>query len=86
MLLVRDRMRWLVHAMTISPVAILIAVNLIGAQRHVADANVARDQGWVMTDLEHRWRELNRPEATTWPSWNLARERARAALATLFGS
>ena len=126
-LLVRDRMRWLVHAMTISAVAILVGVNLIGAQRHVADANVARlldpalvppdgrhgldvwyaltlgddavpalvaalpalsaeERGWVITDLEDRWRELNRPEATAVASWNLARERARAALATLFGS
>jgi hypothetical protein len=126
-LLVRDRMRWLVHAMTVSAVAILLVVNLVGAQRHVADANVARlldpslvppdgrqgldvwyaltlgdeavpalvaalpalsteDRAWVMTDLEDRWHELNRPQATAWPSWNLARERARAALATLFGS
>lgn len=41
-LLVRDRMRWLVHAMTISAVVILVLANAIGAQRHVADANVAR--------------------------------------------
>jgi hypothetical protein len=41
-LLLRDRMRWLVHAMTVSAVVILVLVNVIGAQRHVADANVAR--------------------------------------------
>ena len=41
-LLVRDRMRWLVHAMTVSAVAILLVVNVVGAQRHVAEANVAR--------------------------------------------
>jgi two-component system, OmpR family, sensor histidine kinase BaeS len=126
-LLVRDRMRWLVHAMTVSAVVILVAVNLVGAQRHVADANVARlldpslvppdgrhgldldyaltlgddavpalvaalpalsdgDRALAMSDLEDRWRELQRPTATNWPAWNLARERARAALATLFGS
>jgi Domain of unknown function (DUF4173) len=120
-------MRWLVHSMTVSAVAILIVVNVVGAQRHVADANVARlldpslvppdgrqgldmwyaltlgddavpalvmalpalsaeDRTWVMADLEDRWEELNRPPSTAWPSWNLARERARAALATLFGS
>jgi hypothetical protein len=125
-LLVRDRMRWLVHAMTVSAVAILIVANLVGGQRHVADANVARlldpslvppdgrqgldlyyavtlgddavpaliaalpalsaeDRAWLMLDLEARWRDLNRPEATAWPAWNLAREQARAALGALFG-
>ena len=100
---------------------------MIGAQRHVAEANVARllnpslvpsdgrqgldvwyaltlgddavpalvaalpalsaeDHAWVMSDLEDRWTELRRPDATAWQGWNLARERARAALATLFGS
>jgi hypothetical protein len=126
-LLVRDRMRWLVHAMTVAAVVILVAVNLVGAQRHVADANVARllnpslvppdgrrgldlyyvltlgddavpaivaalpalsdeDRAWAMSDLEDRWRDLQRPAAASWPAWNMARERARAALATLFGS
>ncbi len=126
-LLVRDRMRWLVHAMTVSAVAILLVVNVVGAQRHVAEANVARlldpslvpvdgrrgldldyattlgddavpaliaalptlpeaDRAWLTIHLEYRWQELNRPPATAWPAWNLARERARAALATLFGS
>lgn len=124
-LLFRDRMRWLVHAMTISAVIVLVGVNIIGAQRHVADANVARlldpalvppdgrkgldvsyavtlgddavpalvaalpalspgDRAWLMLDLEARWRDLNRPEVTAWPAWNLASERARAALAPLF--
>ncbi len=126
-LLVRDRMRWLVHAMTVSAVAILLAVNVVGAQRHVAEANVARlldpslvppdgrrgldldyattlgddavpaliaalpalpeaNRSWLMLHLEYRWQELNWSEATAWSAWNLARERARAALATLFGS
>jgi two-component system sensor histidine kinase BaeS len=98
-LLLRDRMRWLVHAMTIAAVVILVGVNVIGAQRHVAEANVARlldpalvppdgrkglDVSYLMLDLEARWRDLNRPEATAWPAWNLAHERARAALAPLF--
>jgi hypothetical protein len=126
-LLIRDRMRWLVHAMTVSAVAILLVANVVGAQRHVAEANVARllnpslvppdgrqgldvwyaltlgddavpalvaalpalsaeDRAWVMSDLEDRWQELRRPDATAWQGWNLARERARAALTTLFGS
>ena len=41
-LLVRDRMRWLPHAMTIAAVAVLVGVNVIGPQRLVADENVAR--------------------------------------------
>jgi hypothetical protein len=126
-LLVRDRMRWLVHSMTVAAVAVLVVVNVVGAQRHVADANVARlldpslvppdgrhgldlfyaitlgddavpaliaalpalpaeDRAWLMLHLEARWQELNRPEATALAAWNLARERARAGLATLFGS
>ena len=126
-LLVRDRMRWLVHSMTVAAVAVLVLVNVVGAQRHVADANVARlldpslvppdgrhgldlfyaitlgddavpaliaalpalpaeDRAWLMLHLEARWQELNRPEATALAAWNLARERARAGLATLFGS
>jgi hypothetical protein len=41
-LLARDRLRWLLHAMTIAAVVVLAGVNLVGAQRHVADENVAR--------------------------------------------
>jgi len=41
-LLVRDRMRWLPHAMTIAAVGVLVAVNVIGPLRLVADQNVAR--------------------------------------------
>lgn len=126
-LLARDRMRWLVHAMTISAVGVLVVVNLIGPQRHVAEQNVARllnpslvpadgrtgldldyaaslggvdavpalvaalpalgtdDQAMLLTELDHRWRELRRPEVTAWPAWNVARERAREALEPLFG-
>ena len=125
-LLARDRMRWLVHAMTLSAVGVLIAVNVIGSQRFVAESNVARlldpslvpadgqpgldlwyvlglgddavpalvtalpampeGDGTILTEaLEARWLELNRPEAMSWAGWNLARERAREALATVFG-
>jgi Domain of unknown function (DUF4173) len=41
-LLVRNRMCWLPHAMTIAAVVVLIAVNVIGPLRLVADENVAR--------------------------------------------
>jgi hypothetical protein len=41
-LLIRDRMRWLAHAMTFAALAVLIAITVIGPQRVVADANVAR--------------------------------------------
>jgi hypothetical protein len=41
-LLVRDRMRWLAHAMTFGALLVLIAITAIGPQRYVADANVAR--------------------------------------------
>lgn len=126
-LLVRDRMRWLPHAMTIAAVAVLVGVNVIGPQRLVADENVARllnptlvppdgrsgldvyyaqmlegddavpalvaalpalgpaDQASLKIDLEYRWQELQRPEATAWPAWNLARQRARESLEPLFG-
>lgn len=125
-LLPRDRLRWLGHLVAIAAVAVLVAVNVVGAQRHVADENVARlldparvpadgrtgldvwyaislgddavpalvaalpalsvaDRELVMADLADRWAELNRPEATGWPGWNLARERARDALRPLFG-
>ena len=41
-LLLRDRMRWLVHAMTAAAVVILVVVGVVGPQRHVAAENVAR--------------------------------------------
>ena len=41
-LLVRDRMRWLGHAMAIGALTVLVAMNAIGPQRVVAEANVAR--------------------------------------------
>jgi uncharacterized protein DUF4153 len=126
-LLARNRMRWLVHAMTIAAVGVLIGVNVIGPQRHVAEQNVARlldpslvpadgrtgldiyyartlegvdavpalvvalpalgaaDRASLMIDLEYRWQQLQQPEATAWPAWNLARQRAREALQPLFG-
>ncbi|HET9522270.1 MAG TPA: DUF4173 domain-containing protein [Candidatus Limnocylindrales bacterium] len=125
-LLVRDRLRWIAHLMAMSAVVVLVVVNVVGAQRHVAEQNVARllnpglvpedgragidleylrylgddaipafvealpaldpyDQGLVTDELRDRWRELNELEATAWPAWNLARERARDALRPLFG-
>ena len=126
-LLARNRMRWLVHAMTIAAIGVLFAVNVIGPQRHVADQNVARlldptlvppdgrtgldiyyaqmlegfdavpslvsalpalnpsDRASLMTDLEYRWEQLQRPELAAWPAWNLARQEAREALEPLFG-
>lgn len=54
-LLVRDRMRWLPHAMAVSAVAILVALNVVGPQRHVAEQNVARllDPSLVPADGRH---------------------------------
>jgi hypothetical protein len=51
-LLIRDRMRWLPHAMTIAAVVVLVIVNVIGPVRLVADENVARllDPGRVPPD------------------------------------
>ena len=51
-LLIRDRMRWLPHAMTIAAVVVLLVVNVIGPVRLVADENVARllDPGRVPPD------------------------------------
>jgi hypothetical protein len=124
-LLVRDRMRWLPHAMTIAAVVVLAAANVVGPQRLVADENVARllnpalvpvdgragldleyamslgddavpalvaalpaltrtERGGLLEELRSRWDDLREGDATAWPGWNLARERARAALATVF--
>ncbi len=44
------------------------------------------DRASLMLDLEYRWKRLKDPEVAPWPAWNLARERARAALEPLFGS
>jgi hypothetical protein len=41
-LLVRDRLRWIAHLMAMSAVVVLVVVNGVGAQRHVAEENVAR--------------------------------------------
>jgi hypothetical protein len=41
-LLARERLHWLLHVMTIAALVVLVGVNAIGAQRHVADENVAR--------------------------------------------
>jgi hypothetical protein len=125
-LLARDRMRWLPHAMAMTAVGVLLAANVIGPLRFVAEQNVARlldpslvpadgrigldvdyalglngddavpafvaalpalsdvDRAFVLKDLEYRWEQLQQPELTGWPAWNLAREQARAALEPLF--
>ena len=41
-LLARDRMRWLLHGLAISAVAVLVAINLVGPSRLIAEQNVAR--------------------------------------------
>lgn len=41
-LLSRDRMGWLFHALAMSAIAVLIAVNAVGPTRFVAEQNVAR--------------------------------------------
>ncbi|HZC32056.1 MAG TPA: DUF4173 domain-containing protein [Candidatus Bathyarchaeia archaeon] len=41
-LLARNRMRWLLHGLAISAVAILVAVNVVGPARLIAEQNVAR--------------------------------------------
>ena len=41
-LLVRDRMRWLLHGLAIAAVAVLLGINVVGPSRLIADQNVAR--------------------------------------------
>jgi len=41
-LLARDRMRWLLHGLAMSAVAVLIAVNAVGPARLIGEQNVAR--------------------------------------------
>jgi hypothetical protein len=41
-LLLRDRMRWLIHGLTMAAVVVLVAVNLVGPSRLIADQNVDR--------------------------------------------
>jgi hypothetical protein len=41
-LLVRDRLRWISHLMAMSAIVVLVVVNVVGPQRHVAEQNVAR--------------------------------------------
>ena len=125
LLLVRNRMRWLAHAMTVAAVAVLVGINAIGPQRLVAEANVARllnpalvppdgkagidlyyamslgadaipalvlalpalepaDRATLTIWLEGWSHDLDRPEFTGWPAWNLARQRAGDALGPVF--
>ena len=41
-LLARDRMRWLLHGLAISAVAVLVTINMVGPARLIAEQNVAR--------------------------------------------
>jgi hypothetical protein len=41
-LLARDRMGWLLHGLAISAVAVLVAINVVGPARLIAEQNVAR--------------------------------------------
>jgi hypothetical protein len=41
-LLVRDRMRWLLHGLAIAAVVVLVGMNVVGPSRLIADQNVAR--------------------------------------------
>lgn len=62
-LLATNRMRWLTHALTMSAVAILVVVNLVGPGRFSADQNVARlldpslvpADGQTGLDLDYAW-------------------------------
>ena len=124
-LLLRDRMRWLVHGLAIAAIAITLGVSALGPQAFVTDQNVARvldptlvppdgypgldseyllsldddaiptlvaaldalgptDRRDVLAALVARRDELAAEAARAGlASWNLARERAREALATL---
>jgi hypothetical protein len=123
-LLARDRMRWLLHGLAISAVAVLVAINLVGPARVIAEQNVARlldpslvppdgrtgldlryarllgddavpalmtalpalageDRAELLAVLAARKADLADSSTSGWPSWNLGRERAREALASL---
>ncbi|HEY6013503.1 MAG TPA: DUF4153 domain-containing protein, partial [Candidatus Limnocylindrales bacterium] len=125
-LVLRDRMRWLVHGLAFAAVAVTLAVTAIGPQAFITDQNVARvldpalvpAAGYAGLDTEYlaqfgddaipalvrawprvdaatraelqpvliaRWHRLrDDPATSSWVSWNLSRERARSALASLF--
>jgi len=124
-LVLRDRMRWLIHGLAFGAIAVTLAVTAIGPQALITRLNVERaldpslvppegfsglDAGYIaglgddaipeivealprldaasrsalLATLEARRAELAADSATAgWAAWNLARERARAALATL---
>ncbi|TAJ99606.1 MAG: DUF4173 domain-containing protein [Chloroflexota bacterium] len=125
LLLVRDRMRWLIHGLVMAAIAITLGVSVLGPQAFVTGQNVARvldpslvppdgyagfDVGYLLTldddaipalvaslgslgpderqdvleVLLTRRDRLAAELAEAGPvSWNLARERAREALAAL---
>jgi hypothetical protein len=41
-LLLRDRMRWLIHGLAFAAIGLLLAINVVGPSRLIADENVAR--------------------------------------------
>jgi hypothetical protein len=123
--LLRDRMRWLLHGLAISAIAITLVASALGPQAFVTDQNVARvldrtlvppdgypgldaeyllsldddavpalvasldalgpaKRGEVLAALRARRDQLAAEAANAGiASWNLARERAREALAAL---
>lgn len=127
LLVIRDRMRWLVHGLALAAVAVTLAVTAIGPQAFITHLNLARaldptlvpaegysgldasyvaglgddaipeimdalprldraSQGPLVSALRLRRAELvDDPSTLGWQAWNLAREQARAALATLPG-
>ncbi|HEX7950488.1 MAG TPA: DUF4173 domain-containing protein [Candidatus Limnocylindrales bacterium] len=124
-LVVRDRMRWLIHGLVLGAVAVALVITAIGPQAFVTHMNLARaldptlvpPEGYsgldasymaglgddAIPELVAAWPRLDAasrdalrpaletsarrltldPSTTAWPAWNLARERARAALDTL---
>ena len=51
-LLVRDRMRWLLHGLAMAAIAVLVGINLVGPSRVIAEQNVERvlDPSFVPPD------------------------------------
>jgi hypothetical protein len=125
-LVLRDRMRWLLHGLALAAVAVTLVVTTIGPQAFVTRQNLDRaldpalvppeghtglDAGYLVTlgddaipeivealprldptsraallsVLELRRSQLSNEPDSGWPSWNLAREQAREALARLPG-
>ena len=124
-LLLRDRMRWLVHGVALSAIAITLGLSALGPQAFIADRNLERvldprlippdgesgfdaaylaafsddavpllvaalerlepvDRAVLLDALAARRTALESdPASRHWAAWNLSRERARMALASL---